>query len=142
MSVHVPLAILVIIIFIIPYASVIYYPYTLYCKGSHVAPWCSYTIPNIYTYIQDKHWEVGFLRSFVPRRAIFIFWGMFGVIIMGIGLKRSLEKWKSIWTSITTPLLIYQLIMFLLFTLIAHINCSSRFLSSTILFYWSLADIL
>lgn len=106
---HIPLALLVIIIFLIPYILILAYPYSIYCdkNNSNYAPWCDDLIPNIYSYVQDKHWEVGFLRCYNIYRYMFIIWGMGGVIVMGVGLKRRLDNWRNFWSDETTPLLIY-----------------------------------
>ncbi|KAJ8473961.1 hypothetical protein ONZ51_g7535 [Trametes cubensis] len=40
-----------------------YQAYRLFCEGTATpAPWCSAFPPSIYTYVQGKYWNVGFLR--------------------------------------------------------------------------------
>ncbi|KAF8938067.1 hypothetical protein BGZ58_001645 [Dissophora ornata] len=44
------------------------YGYSLYCTentfGLEPRPWCSSTVPLIYTFVQDFYWNVGFLRYY------------------------------------------------------------------------------
>ena len=36
--------------------------YMEYCTGGNTRPWCTETIPSIYSWVQSHYWEVGFLR--------------------------------------------------------------------------------
>lgn len=36
----------------------------LYCKGAEPRPWCSWKVPNIYSFVQDHYWNVGLFRYF------------------------------------------------------------------------------
>ncbi|GAQ81452.1 phosphatidylinositol glycan class V [Klebsormidium nitens] len=48
-----------------PFALFQAYGYQQVCvKGDQRQPWCSNTIPYIYGYVQDRYWNVGFLRYF------------------------------------------------------------------------------
>ncbi|KAK6071996.1 mannosyltransferase [Seiridium cupressi] len=43
--------------------------YQLFCSGSSVTearPWCSKWLPSIYTFVQERYWNVGFLRYWTP----------------------------------------------------------------------------
>ncbi|KAI0324191.1 mannosyltransferase [Cubamyces sp. BRFM 1775] len=55
-----------IALFSISVAYFVYYQYQayrLFCQGTDTpAPWCSAFPPSIYTYVQGKYWNVGFLR--------------------------------------------------------------------------------
>ncbi|KAI4604282.1 ER membrane glycoprotein subunit of the GPI transamidase complex-like protein [Pestalotiopsis sp. 9143b] len=43
--------------------------YQSFCSGPSATeprPWCSAWIPSIYTFVQERYWNVGFLRYWVP----------------------------------------------------------------------------
>ncbi|KAI1118189.1 GPI mannosyltransferase 2 [Nemania sp. NC0429] len=43
--------------------------YKTYCYGvadSELRPWCTRRFPSIYTFVQEHHWNVGFLRYWTP----------------------------------------------------------------------------
>lgn len=86
---------------VFPFIFVLAFPVLSYClnPGRDMSEWCYNQIPNIYNYIQDVHWDVGFLRSFKLSRTYFIVWGMQTIIILFIGLKNYLaSNWKSFFT--------------------------------------------
>ncbi|KAF7242433.1 GPI mannosyltransferase 2 [Varanus komodoensis] len=42
--------------------------YRVAASNDGKAPWCSWDLPVLYTYIQDVYWNVGFLRYFEPKQ--------------------------------------------------------------------------
>lgn len=53
------------IIYLLPFALSLWIPYKNYCK-IYNGSWCQSLVPNAYSYIQEKFWDVGFLHSYQP----------------------------------------------------------------------------
>ncbi|KAI8635522.1 glycosyltransferase family 76 protein [Xylariaceae sp. FL1651] len=53
--------------------------YQTYCYGSldsELRPWCSKRLPNIYSFVQEEYWDVGFLRYWtLPNIPLFLLAG-------------------------------------------------------------------
>jgi Gpi18-like mannosyltransferase len=104
---HVPLGLVVITIFLFCYGTILYLPYAHYCfNDNDLAPWCLKTIPDIYGFIQEKHWHVGFLTSYHLDNIVQIFWGLPGAFLVGLGLLQKLLKGRQLLSDPSSPLLI------------------------------------
>ena len=57
---------------------VLYQPYKIYCldNSRELASWCNEKIPNLYTFIQLKHWGVKFMGSYTLFNAVNVIIGM------------------------------------------------------------------
>ena len=141
-------------------------PYLNYCANFVEYPlavrpsFCQSMIPNAYTYIQDKFWDVGFLTSWQPRKAFFVIWGIPMLVLMFVlltkyyrrnllntillGIPSSIKSGDPIndlendafYSSKNVPTIILTTIMFVVNTFFAHINVSSRINSSNPIIYW------
>ena len=52
-----------------PFVYLQYSAYRVFCLGdTQPAPWCDSFPPSIYSYVQSKYWNVGFLRYWTPQQ--------------------------------------------------------------------------
>ncbi|KAM3127867.1 hypothetical protein pb186bvf_020020 [Paramecium bursaria] len=129
------------LVYMLVYSLILYYPYTLYCFGEDQPTWCYNFIPNIYTYIQENFWGVGFLASYSSDKIFYLFQGFWALFFSYDWIYRNLTHKTCIKIdSFLIQMLIPLIILLFIVTFFAYINCSNRFLSSQILFYWILAE--
>ena len=56
-------------IIMLPFVLFQCYGYLLYCtSGDTQPPWCTWTVPISYSYIQEKYWNVGFLSYYEMKQ--------------------------------------------------------------------------
>ncbi|XP_046518784.1 GPI mannosyltransferase 2 [Equus quagga] len=175
----------------LPFALFQYYAYTQFClpgsahpipkpllqlavdKGYRTVgtvegkepPWCSWSLPLIYSYIQDIYWNVGFLRYYELKQlpnfllatpvAILVAWATWTYVTtypwlcLTLGLQRSknnktLEKPDPGFFSPRVFVYLVHAAALLLFgSLCMHVQVLTRFLgSSTPIVYWFPAHLL
>ena len=157
------IGILILISMNIPYFLVMRNPYETYCINFQVYElaekpvFCQNLLPNAYTYIQDKFWDVGFLTSWQMNKIFFVIWGipMLGLMLIILlkyyrknfvnmillGLPEAFRKdtvtdYDVFYSSKNIPTILLTTIMFIINTFFAHINVSSRLNSSNPIIYW------
>ncbi|KAL7751963.1 ER membrane glycoprotein subunit of the GPI transamidase complex-like protein [Sorochytrium milnesiophthora] len=54
--------ILCCIITVMPFAGFQYHAFRLFCKAQNGPEWCAWRVPLIYSYVQARYWDNGFLR--------------------------------------------------------------------------------
>ena len=90
--------ILTLIIIILPYILVLNNASNIYCADSYYkekASWCNSIFPNIYSFIQDKHWNVSFFGYYNVNRIFMIYWGIHTFCILGYQLYSYILKNKE-----------------------------------------------
>ncbi|EDK31691.2 mannosyltransferase Pig-V protein (macronuclear) [Tetrahymena thermophila SB210] len=135
-----------------PYIRVLISAGSVYCQPAYFEenpPWCKGILPNIYNYIQDKHWKVGFLTYYTLNRTFYIIWGLytfillFSYIIKYLYSLRQKPETLSIFSGFDMESqMLYTIILFFISVFFAHVQSSTRFFSSDPSLYWFLADIL
>ncbi|CAD8106855.1 unnamed protein product [Paramecium primaurelia] len=134
-------AIPIALIYLLSIGIMLYLPYKNYCQQNEME-WCKSIIPYAYGYIQKNFWDVSFLSSYKIRKLFFIYWGIQGILIQGFWLYKWMTKSCTIKNNIQgISIILPTIILFIITTFIAHINCSTRFFSTQIPFYWCLADL-
>ncbi|KAI5186260.1 GPI mannosyltransferase 2 [Nematocida homosporus] len=117
-----------------------------------------WTLP--YSYIQDRHWDQGFLRFYrdtknIPNLIVGLPFVMLSSLVLGLGVRREVKeiqkakkkeglKWRFYLTPFkATTLFLYALLLFqiLLSIFFIHMNMHFRFVSFNPVIYWELADL-
>ncbi|KAI0344640.1 mannosyltransferase [Trametopsis cervina] len=65
---HIMQAVLSTLCICAPFAIHQYTAYRAFCMHGEHPSWCSYRVPSIYGYVQDRYWNVGFLRYWTPAQ--------------------------------------------------------------------------
>lgn len=151
---------------LIPFLYHNYKAYTLFCRRDRPRPeWCdSSTFPSIYTYVQHKYWNVGFLRywtlSNIPNfllalpvlLSVFAFCAFYLSYIPSIlpslfRQRRFREDTTPVPASLfldvsVLPHVLHALVLALLLTFNAHVQIALRTLPSLPLMHWAAACLL
>ncbi|XP_039481204.2 GPI mannosyltransferase 2 [Drosophila santomea] len=129
--------------------------YLLSGQGSEGSPWCQYTLPFPYTYVQSHYWDVGFLRYYkwkqLPNFLLalpmlsFMHWHCYDYIrhlVETVWAKLTPSGYKELLRDHTTfPFVLHAALLTLVCTVYVHIQVSTRLLASaTPVFYWFAAD--
>ncbi|GAB7364050.1 hypothetical protein MBLNU230_g4605t1 [Neophaeotheca triangularis] len=58
--------------------------YFEYCTAGHTRPWCDWTVPSIYSWVQSEYWNVGFLKYWtVSNLPLFLLAAPMLVVLIG-----------------------------------------------------------
>ncbi|XP_033246294.1 GPI mannosyltransferase 2 [Drosophila miranda] len=129
--------------------------YLISGQASVGSPWCGYTLPFPYTYVQSHYWDVGFLRYYKWKQLpnfllalpmlLFMHWHCYDYIrkfVANTWSKISPSEYQGILKEhISFPFVLHAAVLTLVCTLYVHIQVSTRLLASaTPVFYWFAAD--
>ncbi|KAH8284639.1 hypothetical protein KR018_009507 [Drosophila ironensis] len=130
--------------------------YLISGQGAAGSPWCQYTLPFPYTYVQSHYWDVGFLRYYkwkqLPNFLLampmlgFMHWHCYEYLrdflrnvwakLAPVGGYREMIKMHTM-----LPFVLHAAFLTLICTVFVHIQVSTRLLASaTPVFYWFAAD--
>lgn len=141
----VPYTTLLTVITFIPFVTYQYMAYRAFCLDTETpATWCSNFPPAIYTHVQAKYWNVGFLRYWtLSQLPNFILAAPVIMLLSYFSLRHItqhlLSKWKP--TSIT-PHAIHALILTATLVFASHTQIILRLAASMPFTYWSAAWLL
>ncbi|CAK5281375.1 unnamed protein product [Mycena citricolor] len=116
--------------------------YTAFCSAPPPAEWCTRRVPMIYSYVQHKYWNVGFLRYWtleqLPNMIIalppLLAISVFSLHTLFSGKTRSLFSQASL-----APHAIHGLIMCLILAFASHTQIVLRLAASMPITYWAAA---
>ncbi|XP_052838903.1 GPI mannosyltransferase 2 [Drosophila gunungcola] len=130
--------------------------YLMSGQGSEGSPWCQYTLPFPYTYVQSHYWDVGFLRYYKWKQfpnfllalpmLSFMHWHCYTYLRDFIKVFRAKVATPSLYRElvkehIAFPFVLHAAFLTLVCTVYVHIQVSTRLLASaTPVFYWFAAD--
>ncbi|KAL6308172.1 GPI mannosyltransferase 2 [Sparassis latifolia] len=145
---------------VMPFVSHQYTAYRAFCGGSATpAPWCISVPPLIYSYVQAKYWNVGFLRYWTPQQlpnflisapilALLFSYTTFYILhaliprlhslLLGRPSGRSLPASPFLASSLA-PHAIHALLTALTLLFTAHTQIVLRFAATMPLTYWAAA---
>lgn len=108
--------------------------YVQFCTGDEnvKAEFCNWVVPNIYSYIQDKFWQVGFLVYYQPDKLGPMLFGLPSIVFALV----TLNSTKNFGLNLSYWLLLIITIFF------SNIHSSARFFSSHPLYYVGMSKFL
>lgn len=115
------------------FAALQYRGYSEFCQGENSPDWCSSRIPLIYSYVQAKYWNNGFLKYWTPNNIPNFLFGAPTLIIM----YRGLASYK--WPSRYLPYLIIHAIMGVGALFFWHVQIITRVSTCLPTIYWYIA---
>ena len=122
------------------FTLVVYIGYKVYCIGDTQPEWCNGKFPNVYSYVQAKYWQVGFLRSWIGNERVFgsALWFSIPFNVLGvasiIGLMQN-HDWKKV-----IQYVIYFIALLLTVALVANVEINTRVCASAPIIYWICAQ--
>lgn len=130
--------------------------YNAYCApGITSRPWCAWSLPNIYSWVQGQYWNVGFLRYWtvsniplfllaIPMLAILCqssLWGLKLSFKMRTGFSTIVGPTQTVADSMLMRLAIPQGLLAVMALTSYHVQIINRISSGYPLWYWYLASL-
>lgn len=127
--------------------------YLLAGRGPKGSPWCQYTLPFPYSYVQSTYWDVGFLRYYQWKQLpnfllalpmlVFMQWHCCDYLwFLASKIWPQVASWREpLKSQKSLPFVLHGAFLTLVCALFVHIQVSTRLLASaTPIFYWFAAD--
>lgn len=112
-----------------------------YCWHSAGArrPWCDYTVPNIYSFVQAEYWNSG-LFAYYEMKQLPNFLLAFPAVALCAGALARYRKEGEFGTGIPPPFALQLVLSLLVAASVMHVQVFTRFIcSSAPMFYWHAA---
>lgn len=130
-----------------------YYGYVEYCSDARERPWCTRSLPLIYSFVQDHYWNNGFLRYYQFKQLPnFIF--AFPMIYLSYrGIREYFRPMSICWRELKVqvkskklaksyhnpqmfPIIVLWIFMLVYCVLFMHVQVITRFMTSMPAVYW------
>lgn len=123
--------------FVVPFLAYLYSGYHRFCNNTqYPSAFCSSWPPNIYSYVEDKFWEVGFLKYYSTGQPFQVAFGLMTVAVAMTVLLVALKSRKLKLNDLYSTGLVASLaIVAIITTFFANVQSGTRFFSTHPLFY-------
>jgi len=119
------------------FAFTIYIGYTLYCKNTEQIPeWCNAKLPNMYSFIQEKYWQVGFLKTWISNERVFRSAMWFSIPYNLLAVISVIQVLRKYSLQMIIPYVVYFVFLVLTVALIANAEINTRVCASAPVVYW------
>jgi phosphatidylinositol glycan class V len=149
-------AVLTTALILSPFMGYHYAAYRTFCISEHRSeyPWCANRIPLIYSYVQSKYWNVGFLRywtlsqapNFLLAAPVLVLTTLFCSVHLRGYLLSIVNRLKSKYVDVDpflrsdlAPYTIHCLLLNMTLLFFAHTQIALRFSAATPVTYWAAA---
>lgn len=116
------------VIVFLPFALYLLWAYKQLCQNIEETESCTKFI-NVYSWVQEKYWDVGFLKYFNLNNIVFIAIGFPSIVFSCLTFKIHKDNYTFLGLDLS-----YFILIFITVTL-TNIQSSTRFFSSHPLFY-------
>ena len=110
--------------------------YRSLCQDGTSSSFCASALPNVYSYVQQKYWNVGFLKYYSIGNLVFI---LIGTPAIGFGLT-FLGCYSRVWNLPGKGLYLSYCLLLAVTVTMTNLQSSTRFLSSHPIFYVGLGS--
>lgn len=124
-------------IFVAPFIAYLVYGYYQFCNDTeHPSQFCNNFPPNIYAYVEDKFWQVGFLKYYYTGQPFQVVFGLLTVVVALSTLFVAITSKRNLLNDLySIGLTVALVIVAVVTTLFANVQSGTRFFSTHPLFY-------
>ncbi|KAK4685357.1 pre-rRNA-processing protein TSR4, partial [Tremellales sp. Uapishka_1] len=127
-------AVLPCLIVIAPFLAFQYYAYRAFCMPASTRPWCESSFPMVYSFVQGKYWNVGFLKYWTPAQIPNL---LIASPVLFVSLYGSHTVIWSRTNSTETIFHLHHLFLTMLLILSSHTQIALRVVSGDPVFWWN-----
>ncbi|KAH3683293.1 hypothetical protein WICPIJ_005763 [Wickerhamomyces pijperi] len=111
-----------------------YLPYSEFCITKESRPWCSSTIPSLFTYMQTERWNNGFLKYWTPNNIPNFLFALPTIILLSQASLHFIKDGKHLDLGLMAALFTLMIVFF------ANVQIIVRISSFIPITHWFVAD--